>query len=105
PCEVTHPNSTPLAALAGILLTGLRCMNQPVAQSPVQETDRDPEMQIRGCRAAVVSDLGVLAARWALIVSAPCGAGAARADYPRRRQAAIRFRTRRSLAGTSWPVS
>lgn len=55
--------SSLVVALASIAMaTGCSaCIFQPVAQSPVQETDRDPEMQIRGCRAAVVSDLGVLA--------------------------------------------
>jgi hypothetical protein len=41
-------------------------MSQPVAQSRVRETDRDPEMQMfTGCRAAVVSDLGFWLLGWA----------------------------------------
>ena len=81
------------------------CIIQPVAQSPCG--DRSGILEFRyGCEAAVLGDLRVLAAGdGPLIVSPAGGAGAACADCARRRRAAIRFRTRRSRAGTSWSVS
>lgn len=64
----------------------------------------DPDFRIR-MRGRGLGQSWVLAAEdWPVIVSPPGGAGAACADCGPRRRAAIRLRTRRSRAGTSWSV-